>query len=406
KNLYKKTGIIFEVLKVCDKDRTKKDKLKIPSSLFTTDPNQIINSPDIDIIVELTGTLEDAFEYISEGIKNGKSIVTANKALLSERGKEIFGLCEKYNVYIGFEASVAGSIPVIKVIRESFIGNNISKLLGILNGTTNFILSKMSNSNIDFNTAVKIAKEKGYAEANPYFDISGLDSSHKLSILARLIFNKNISWKDIYTEGIEKVEKIDIEFAKELGYKLKLLGIAKKENNFCELRVHPALLPENHPLCSVEDVYNAIYLEGDLIGKSLLYGKGAGGNPAASAVISDIVDIGMKIKMGNYKNIKFEEDSGLKLLPFDEIKTKYYFRFTCLDKPGVLAKIAKVLGENDISIASVIQKKESPKKAIPVVMLTHLSKEKNVSKALKLIDRLDVIKKPTVRIRVEENGSI
>ena len=349
-------------------------------------------------------------EKTIEGLKTGDSF-TVTRRSTEDDVKNFANISLDYNpVHFDSRFSIAKGFSG-RICHGLLVGSMITEIGGQIGWLATEMAFKFKKpiyfgDTITCTFTLNRIDEKGYAEANPYFDISGLDSSHKLSILARLIFNKNISWKDIYTEGIEKVEKIDIEFAKELGYKLKLLGIAKKENNFCELRVHPALLPENHPLCSVEDVYNAIYLEGDLIGKSLLYGKGAGGNPAASAVISDIVDIGMKIKMGNYKNIKFEEDSGLKLLPFDEIKTKYYFRFTCLDKPGVLAKIAKVLGENDISIASVIQKKESPKKAIPVVMLTHLSKEKNVSKALKLIDRLDVIKKPTVRIRVEENGSI
>ena len=407
RNLYWKTGILFEAVKVCDKAKRKRKELKIPSSLFTTDPHQITNDPHIDIIVELIGGTEEAFEYLCEAIKKGKSVVTANKALLSEKGRIIFDLCEENRVYIGFEASVAGSIPIIKTIRESFIGNNFSKLFGILNGTTNFILSKMTHLDIDFNQALKIAKEKGYAEAEPYFDISGLDSAHKLSILTKLAFNKSVSWRNIYTEGINRIEKMDVEFARELGYRIKLLGIAKKDRNILELRVHPVLLPATHLLSLVEDVYNAIYIEGDLTGKSLLYGKGAGGKPAASAVISDLVEIGMKLKMKNYGNMKFIEDSKLELLPFDEIKTKYYFRFTAVDKPGVLAKIAKVLGEKNISIASVIQKKESPQKAVPIVMLTHPSKEKNVSEALKIIDKLDIIKKPTIKIRVEEeDGNI
>ena len=375
RNLYWKTGILFEVVKVCDKAKKRRKELKIPSSLFTTDPHQVTNDPNIDIIVELIGGTEEAFEYLCEAIKKGKSVVTANKALLSEKGRTIFDLCEENRVYIGFEASVAGSIPIIKTIRESFIGNNFSKLLGILNGTTNFILSKMTHLDIDFNQALKIAKEKGYAEAEPYFDISGLDSAHKLSILTKLAFNKSVSWRNIYTEGIDRIEKMDVEFARELGYRVKLLGIAKKDRNILELRVHPVLLPATHLLSLVEDVYNAIYIEGDLIGNSLLYGKGAGGKPAASAVISDLVEIGMKLKMKNYGNMKFREDSTLELLPFDEIKTKYYFRFTAVDKPGVLAKIAKVLGEKNISIASVIQKKESPQKAVPIVTVsyTHLT---------------------------------
>jgi len=399
KNFFEKTGIKFEIVKVCDKDEKKR---KIFPHLFTDNPYEIINDPKIDIVVELIGGVEEAFSYLKNAIKNKKSIITANKALLSEKGEEIFGLVEKNKVYIGFEASVAGAIPIIKTLKESFIGNKVSKLLGILNGTTNFILSQMTNYSMEFKYALSIAQKNGYAEQNPYLDISGLDSAHKLSILAKFAFNKSISWKEIMVEGIEKVEKMDIDFAKEFGYRIKLLAISKKTNESLEMRVHPTLLPENHLLSLVENVYNGIYLEGDLIGKSLLYGEGAGGYAAASSVISDVIEIGIKLYEKNYKFIKFLENEKLKLLPPSEICTKYYFRFTAIDKPLVLAKISKILGENCISIASVIQKKENPEKSVPIVMLTHAAKEKQVNNALKIIDKLDVIRKPTIKIRVEE----
>ena len=398
-SFYKKTGIHFEVVKVCDKD--KKKKTLFPA-IFTEDAHEITRNPEIDIVVELIGGIEKASVYIKDAIKNKKSIVTANKAFLSEKGEEIFELAEKNNVYIGFEASVAGSIPIIKTLRESFIGNKFSKMLAILNGTTNFILSKMTYEKLEFKETLLMAQKNGYAESNPFLDISGLDTAHKLGILTRFAFNKNVSWKGIFVEGIEKITSMDLKFAREFGYRVKLLAISKKKGNFLELRVHPALLPEHHLLSFVEDVYNGIYLEGDMIGKSLLYGEGAGGYAAASSVVSDIIETGMKLSGGKFRILKFPEDEKLRFLPFDEVCTKYYIRFTAVDTPGVLGDIAGILGENDISIASVIQKKENPEKSVPIVMLTHQAMEKKVQKALKSIDKLNLIKKPTVTIRVEE----
>jgi len=398
-SFYEKTGIHFEVVKVCDKDKKKK---KLFPAIFTEDPYEITRNPGIDIVVELIGGVEKTFVYIKNAIKNKKSIVTANKALLSEKGKEIFKLAKKNNVYIGFEASVAGAIPIIKTLRESFIGNKFFTMIAILNGTTNFILSKMTHERIEFKEALVMTKKNGYTESNPFLDISGLDTAHKLGILTRFAFNKSISWKKIYVEGIDKLAGMDIGFAREFGYRIKLLAISKKKENSLELRVHPTLLPENHLLSLVENVYNGIYLEGDLIGKSLLYGEGAGGYAAASSVISDIIETGMKLIEGNFRILEFPEDEKLHLLPFDEVCTKYYIRFTAVDTPGVLGDIAGILGENDISIASVIQKKENPEKSVPIVMLTHQAMEKKVQKALKLIDKLNLIKKPTVTIRVEE----
>ena len=398
-SFYKKTGIHFEVVKVCDKDKKKR---KLFPAIFTEDAYEITRNPEIDIVVELIGGIEKASVYIKDAIKNKKSIVTANKAFLSEKGEEIFELAEKNNVYIGFEASVAGSIPIIKTLRESFIGNKFSKMLAILNGTTNFILSKMTYEKLEFKETLLMAQKNGYAESNPFLDISGLDTAHKLGILTRFAFNKNVSWKEISVEGIEKITSMDLKFAREFGYRVKLLAISKKKGNSLELRVHPALLPEHHLLSFVEDVYNGIYLEGDMIGKSLLYGEGAGGYAAASSVVSDIIETGMKLSGGKFRILKFPEDEKLRFLPFDEVCTKYYIRFTAVDTPGVLGDIAGILGENDISIASVIQKKENPEKSVPIVMLTHQAKERKIQKALKEIDNLDVIKKPTVIIRVEE----
>ncbi|MGB9677999.1 MAG: homoserine dehydrogenase, partial [Candidatus Ratteibacteria bacterium] len=384
---------------VFDKDKNKLSEFK---KFAAENPKEIIENGDIDIVVELIGGIDDAYEFVVKSIENKKSVVTANKALISKFGKEIFNKAKEKNVYIGFEGSVAGAIPIIKSLKESFAGNKITKILGILNGTTNFILSEMYYKGINFEKALNEAKKLGYAEANPKLDISGYDTAHKILILSYISSGYLFSIDEIKVEGIDKIEPIDINFASELGYRIKLLGIWKNENNKIEIRIHPTLLPKTHLLSFVEGVYNAVYVEGDLIGKSLFYGEGAGGNAASSSVISDVIDIGRKIISGNYIEENFVFEEKLKLKPFNEIETKYYFRFTAIDKPGVLAQIAKILGENNISISSVIQKKDNPEKAVPIIMLTHEAKENDVKKAIQVINKLDVIKKETTIIRIEE----
>lgn len=400
KALKEKTGLDLAVSKVYDKD-TKKRSL-FPS-LFTSNLKDITESSDIDIVVELIGGTDAAFEVIKKALKNGKSVVTANKAVISDKGKMLFPLAEEKKLHIGFEASVAGAIPIIKTIQEGFVGNNILKILGILNGTTNYILTEMLNSSVNFSTALSMAQKLGYAEADPSLDIEGIDTAHKLSILSTLAFSKHIHWREIYVEGIEKIEPLDIAFTSEFGYRIKLLAVVKKEKDTLDARVHPALIPSKHLLSFVDGVYNAVYLEGDMFGKSLLYGEGAGGSAAASAVIADVVDIGKKMTHKNLPHkIIASEDKKLRLLPAEDIRTRYYFRFTALDKPGVLATISKVLGKHNISIASVIQKEESPEKAVPILMLTHSAQESAVRRAIKEINKLSFIKKPTVLLRVEE----
>jgi homoserine dehydrogenase len=395
-----KTGIEINILKVFDKD---KNKLRRFKNIAVDGPEKIIRSKEIDIVVELIGGIDYAYEFVKKSIENKKSVVTANKALISKYGQEIFNLAKEKEVYVGFEASVAGAIPIIKSLKESFIGNKITKIFGILNGTTNYILSEMFYKKIKFSEALHMAKKLGYAEANPKLDISGFDTAHKILILSYISFGNLFSINNINVEGIEKIEPIDITYADEFGYRVKLLGICKKEENNIEIRVHPTLLPKNHLLSLVEGVNNAVYVEGDLIGKALFYGEGAGGNAASSSVISDVVDISKKLVLGNYIEEKFLSYETLSLKQFDEIETKYYFRFTAIDKPGVLAKISKILGDNNISISSVIQKKDNPQRAVPIIMLTHKAKEKNAKKAIEQINKLDIIKKETTLFRVEES---
>jgi len=395
----KKTGVDITVSKIYDKDKNKK---KLLPDKFVSSVDDIITDQKIDVFVELIGGVNPAFEFIKKAIENGKSVVTANKAVISEKGKELIKKAEEKGVHLLFEASVGGAIPVIKVLKESFVGNKIITIMGILNGTTNYILSKMYYEGINYSSALKQAQKNGYAEADPTLDIMGIDTVHKLAILSTLAFNIWIDWKKIKTEGIDKIDIEDIRFADEFGYRIKLLGISKIYGKRIELRVHPVLIPKNHPLSLVEGVYNGIYFQGDMIGRSILYGEGAGSYAAASSVIADVVDVSRRIVNGKKTGDIFYTGKEVEILPFQEVETKYYFRFTAIDKPGVLAKISKILGDNNISIFSVIQKGENPQKAVPIVMLTHKTIEKNVEKAIKKINKLDVIKNPTVVIRVEE----
>ncbi|HOV21775.1 MAG TPA: homoserine dehydrogenase [bacterium] len=396
----KKTGLNITLSKIYDKNKKKKSLLP---EKFVSSPEDIINDPEIDIFVELIGGISPSYEYVVKAIENKKSVVTANKALISEKGKELFEKSKQANVYIGFEGSVGGAIPVINILKESFIGNKIMTVMGILNGTTNYILTKMYHEGIDYEQALKDAQKNGYAEVNPSLDIKGIDTAHKLAILTTLSFNKWIDWKKIKIEGIDKIEIEDIKFADEFGYRIKLLGISKINNSKkLELRVHPVLISKGHLLSLVDGVYNAVYFEGDMIGKSLLYGEGAGSYAAASSVISDVIGISKKIVNNNKNADILWTNREIEIQPFQELQSRYYFRFTAIDKPGVLSKISKVLGENNISISSVIQKEENPQKAVPIVMLTHKAIENDVEKAINGINKLTIIKKPTVVIRVEE----
>lgn len=395
----KKTGVKITLSKIYDKDKSKK---KLFPSIFVSSSEDIINDPEIDILVELIGGTTYAYEFVKKAIENGKSVVTANKALISEKGRELIKKAKDKKVYIAFEASVGGAIPVIKVLKESFTGNRIKTIMGILNGTTNYILTKMYEEGISYNYALKQAQKNGYAEANPSLDVAGVDTAHKLAILSMFAFNTFVNWKKIKTEGINRIDIQDIKFADEFGYRIKLLGISRITGGKLELRVHPVLIPKNHLLSLVENVYNAVYFEGDMFGKSILYGEGAGSYAAASSVIADTIDVAKKIVSDKKIKDNFYMERKLNLLPFNEIETKYYFRFTAIDKPGVLAKISKILGENNISIFSVVQKGQNPQKAVPILMLTHKAVEKDVEKAIEKIDKLDIIKNPTVVIRVEE----
>lgn len=399
-----RTGFDINLRRIADVDIKRDRGIKLPKGVLTTDAEKILNDTEIDIVVELIGGKRPAKDFILKAIRNKKHVVTANKALLATEGNEIFTEAKKHGVEIGFEASVAGGIPIIKVIREGLIANRIMAVYGIINGTSNYILTKMTDEGIEFSDALKEAQRLGYAEADPTFDIEGIDSAHKLAILASLAYNIPLSFDEIYKEGITRITSQDIEFAGELGYKIKLLAIAKASDGKVELRVHPTMVPKDYLISKVDGVFNAIYVNGDAVGDTLYYGRGAGDMPTGSSIVSDIVDIARNIKKGatgRIPGIGSVKSAGLKIKNIEEIEAMYYFRFSAFDKPGVLSKISGVLGKYNISIASVIQKGRKVGEAVPLIVLAHRAKERDVSKAVAEIDKLPVVADKTLYIRVE-----
>ena len=399
-----RTLIDLNLAVVCDKDLRSKRDVLVPKAMMTDDVEKVITDPSIDVVVELIGGIHPAKEIVVRALGLGKHVVTANKLLLATEGEGIFKKAEEAGKEILFEASVGGGIPIIKSIREGMIGNTFHSIFGILNGTSNYILSRMSSEGYPFKKALEEVQLKGYAEKDPSLDIKGRDSAHKLAILSSLAFGKRVNIKDIYVEGISGISPFDIQYAKEMGYVLKLLAIAKRDGESLEVRVHPTLLPEEHLMSSVSGVYNAIFVDADLVGKQLFYGEGAGKLPTASAILSDIMDIAYTVAYGRIPG-KFavparSEIKNIKRI--EEVYMKYYVHFSAIDKPGVLAKIAHLLGKNNISIASVVQKERREASIVPVIMLTHAAKEKDMQEALKSIDKLPVIKRKTVLIRMEK----
>lgn len=403
KLLRDKGGVDIKIVKICDKDIKSRRPVKVSRKLLTSSLGKVLYDPNIHVVVELMGGLRPAKDIILESLRQGKCVVTANKALLADSGHEIFSLANAVGLTVGFEASVGGGIPIIRSLKDGFIANRFERIYGIVNGTSNFILSKMADGGLTFKDALKIAQDNGYAEKDPYLDISGMDSSHKLAILALLGFGIPAKPADIYTEGISELEPCDIKYAKEFGYAIKLLAIAKRSAASLELRVHPTMIPKSHLLASVNGVYNAIFVKGDLIGENFFYGEGAGARPTSSAVVGDIVNIAQQVSCCGKiaAPISFKKDVE-NVKKMDEIKTRYYVRFSAVDKPGVLAKISGVLGKHNISIATVTQKDRAASKIVPIVMMTHAARECDMSKALKEIDSLSAIKKRTVRVRIED----
>jgi homoserine dehydrogenase len=401
-------GAKISLKRIADIDIDRPRGVPIEEGVLTRDATLVINDPGIDIVVELMGGNEPAKTFILQAIKQNKHIVTANKALLATYGDGIFHDASRQGVNIGFEASVGGTIPIIKTIKESLVANHILSFAAILNGTSNFILSKMTDEDKGFDEALAEAQRLGFAEANPIYDIEGNDAAHKLTILLSLAYGKKVSTEAIYREGISQISLQDIQLAKELGYRIKLLAIAILRNGVVEARLHPTMIPLDHLLANVNSNFNAFHIIGDASGSVFLYGQGAGMMPTASAVVADIVDITRDILKGIAGRVppRVRDENAIediKLMPFDQIRTNYYFRFSVLDRPGVLSKISGILGEKDISIATVIQKGRKQAGAVPIVMTTHKARELDVQNALEEIDRLDIVMGKTVLIRIEDD---
>ncbi|MFH1406519.1 MAG: homoserine dehydrogenase [Candidatus Omnitrophota bacterium] len=403
--LKRKLGIELNLKKICDKDIASPRSVKVEEGLLTTNVDEVLNDPQIKIIVELIGGIHPAKEYIIKALENGKDVVTANKALLAESWQEIFRVACNCSREVYFEASVGGGIPIIKALREGLISNELEGLFGIVNGTSNYILTQMEEKELDFKDALKEAQDKGYAEKDPSLDVKGIDSAHKLAILASLGFGKSIKFDDIYVEGIQDISLRDIVYAREFNCKIKLLAIAKRERDELEVRVHPTLVPISHPLSTVKGPFNAIFIKGDLVGEQLFYGQGAGAQPTSSAIISDIVDLALRASESKRAwacNLEYgSRIKGVKNI--DEIETRYYMRFSAIDRPGVLAAIAGALGKNGISIASVIQKDRMKEQIVPIVLLSHEANERSLRAALNEIDNLPMIKRKSVAIRMEKD---
>jgi len=403
--LRKRLGTSINLVKVCDKDLRSRRSVKLDKGLLTKSVNDIINDPSIDIVIELIGGINPARDIIIRALRNKKHVITANKALLSIYKKSLFSEAERNKVELRYEASVAGGVPIIKALREGLVANRINSIYGIVNGTCNYILSEMSDRGISFSDALAEAQKKGYAESRPELDINGHDSVHKLAILASLAFGIDVKPRDIYVEGITNISDIDIEYASSWGYLVKLLAIAKRVGKELEVRVHPVLVAKKHPLSSVDGNFNAIFLNTDMLGDTLFYGEGAGATPTASAIISDIVDISRGI-IGKSAikppSIVYHKQAE-KIKRKDDFSSRYYIRFSAIDKPGVLAKISRILAQHKISIAFVSQKARRREKIVPIVMMTHVARENDLSQALKKIDSLSAIKKKSIVIRSEND---
>jgi homoserine dehydrogenase len=399
-----RTGLDIRVVRIADIDLTRDRGIAIEKGILTDNAYAVVEDPAVDIVVELMGGIHPAGDYIMQAVRKKKWIVTANKALLAEKGDEIFQLVEQEGCEIGFEASVCGGIPVIKAIREGLVGNSIGYILGILNGTSNYILSKMTDEGISFSDALRDAQTLGFAEKDPTLDVEGIDAAHKLSILVRLAFHCPITMKEIVTGGITRIEPIDIAFAREFGYKIKLLAVAKEESGLIEARVEPAMIPVSHPMANVNGVYNAAYVVGDRVGPNLFYGKGAGSEPTGSAVVSDIVDMARRIEAKSPPGKVPVYGWNRRVRGGEESSVPYYMRFTAQDRPGVLSKISGILADYNISISAVTQKGRKENGFVPIVMLTHEAVERDLKAAKAEIDRSTFVKGESVHIRIEEGS--
>ena len=407
----RRAGRGIDIKIIADRDTQRARKIAGDDTLITSDANEVVTHPDVNIVVELIGGYTTAKELTLKAIENGKHVVTANKALLASHGTEIFAAAQRQGVMVAFEAAVAGGIPIIKALREGLTANRIEWIAGIINGTGNFILSEMRDKGLSFDTVLKQAQKLGYAEADPTFDIEGIDAAHKITIMASIAFGIPMQFDKVYTEGITKLTGEDIRYAEELGYRIKLLGITKKTSRGVELRVHPTLIPSRRLIANVEGVMNAVVVKGDAVGPTLYYGAGAGAEPTASSVVADLVDV-TRMHTADPKHrvphLAFQPDllSDIPVLPMEDVETSYYLRLHAMDKPGVLADITRILAELEISIDAMVQKEPNKgEDQVDIIVLTHLSIERNINSAITRIEGLDSVMGKMTRIRLEELSS-
>ncbi len=403
----RRLGLTLRLKRVAELDPARRRASGAPPELFTGRDRDILDDPDIHIVVELIGGLESARELTLAAIERGRHVVTANKALLAHHGNDIFAAAARAGVEVAFEASVCSGIPIILALRQGLAANHIQELLGILNGTTNYILTQMSERNLPYAQALAEAQAQGFAEADPTLDVEGVDAAHKLAILTALAYGSRINFEAVSVTGISQIDPLDLQFAREFGYAVKLLAITREDNHRLEARVHPTLIPRDHMLAGVSGAMNAVFITGDAVGPILLSGAGAGSMPTASAVVSDILDLSRNLALGIGRRVpplgSEAALAGTRLVkPLEDIVTNYYFRFAALDRPGVLSQISGVLGKHNISIAAVIQKGREVRGAVPIVMITHEAREADMQRALAEIDRLPVVTPPTVMYNIED----
>jgi homoserine dehydrogenase len=406
----RRAGRPIRITKVADKNLDLARQVTAGRAQVTDDALSVVTDPEIDIVIELIGGYGIARELVMKAIANGKHVVTANKALLAVHGNEIFAAAHEKGVMVAFEAAVAGGIPIIKALREGLSANRIQWIAGIINGTTNFILSEMRDKGLPFDVVLKEAQRLGYAEADPTFDIEGIDAAHKITILSALAFGIPMQFDKAHVEGISKLDADDIKYAEQLGYRIKLLGITRRRQDGVELRVHPTLIPAKRLIANVEGAMNAVLVQGDAVGATLYYGKGAGAEPTASAVIADLVDV-TRLHTSDPEHrvphLAFQPDAveDTPILPMSEVETSYYLRLRVEDKPGVLADITRILADQQISTAAMIQREPGEGESqTDIIMLTHITREKNVDAAIAKIEALPVVKKKVIRLRMEELG--
>jgi len=400
----KRSGCKVEIAKILVRDRNKPRGVEVPEEIITTDFNDILNDDSIKIVVEVMGGIEPAREYMLQCMGKKKQIVTANKMLIATGGDELFHKADEEGVMFNYEASVAGGIPIIQAINESLTANKIEQLYGIVNGTTNFILSKMELEGSQFDDVLKEAQEKGYAEADPTSDIEGFDAQYKLAILASLAFGSKVAVDKVYREGITKITDLDMDYAKTFGMVIKLLAIVKDTDGKLELRVHPTMIPETHPLANVYDSFNAVFIKGNAVGDLMFYGRGAGSLPTGSAVVADIVSIvRSNIDFDNTNSVVKNNLWNKEIMDVSQVKTKYYIRLTVVDRPGVLGDITAILGKQNVSLRSVIQKGEiKNQEKVDLVLVTHTTQEDNVNKSLEEISKLEAVQSVDNLIRIED----